>query len=58
MLLELLLGIFIFLAATIVYKYYFKPKALIKRYSTLFKSLGYTVYEYPFSFMGLAFKDT
>ncbi len=50
------LGIII-LSIFVAYKYYFKPKAEIKRYVTLFKSLGYSVYEYPFSFMGLAFTE-
>jgi hypothetical protein len=51
------LGLAIVLAVAIAYKYYFKPKAEIKRYAALFKSLGYIVYEYPFSFMGISFAD-
>lgn len=43
------------IALVVAYKYYFKPKAEIRRYAALFRSLGYTVYEYPFSFMGLGF---
>jgi hypothetical protein len=57
MLLEIL-GILILLAAAIAYKYYYRPKAEIQRYVSLIKSLGYTVYVYPFSFLGLAMVDS
>lgn len=36
------------------YRYYFKPKAEIKRYVQIFKSLGYSVYEQKFSFFGVS----
>ena len=36
------------------YRYYFQPKAEIKRYVKLFKSLGYSVYEQQFSFFGVS----
>lgn len=52
-----IIGVTIILAAVIAYKYYFKPKAEIQRYTTLVKSLGYTVYVYPFSFLGLSVVD-
>jgi hypothetical protein len=51
--LYILLALFL-LACFIGYKYYFKPKAEIKRYVRVFKSLGYTVYEQPFQFFGLS----
>jgi hypothetical protein len=57
MLLSLLLVSIFVLAVAIAYKYYFKPKAELQRYVALFKSLGYKVYEYPFSFMGISFID-
>jgi hypothetical protein len=39
------------------YKFYFKPKAEKQRYVKLLKSLGYTVYEQPFSFLGISMID-
>lgn len=36
------------------YRYYFKPRAEIKRYVKIFKSLGYSVYEQQFSFFGVS----
>jgi hypothetical protein len=57
MLLEIF-GILILLAAAIAFKYYFRPKAEIQRYVTLIRSLGYTAYVYPFSFLGLAIVDS
>jgi hypothetical protein len=39
------------------YKYYFKPKAEKQRYVKLLKSLGYSVYENPFSFFGVSMID-
>lgn len=49
MLSVLLLSLYIF------YTYYLKPKAEIKRYKTIFKDLGYSVYEMEFSFFGISF---
>lgn len=37
------------------YRYYFKPKAEIKRYVKVFQSLGYSVYQQKFSFFGVSF---
>lgn len=37
------------------YRYYFKPKADIKRYVKIFQSLGYSVYQQKFSFLGVSF---
>lgn len=39
----------------VLYAYYLKPKAEIKRYKTIFKDLGYTVYEMEFAFFGISF---
>lgn len=36
------------------YRYYFKPKAEIRHYVKLFKSLGYSVYEQQFNFFGVS----
>jgi hypothetical protein len=41
----------------VAYKYCFKPKAEKQRYAKLLKSLGYTVYENPFSFFGVSMID-
>ncbi len=57
MLLEILLGFAVILVAAIAYKYYFNPKAEMKRYAALLRSLGYTVYEYPFAFMKYGFTE-
>lgn len=53
----LILGLTIILGAAIAYKYYFKPKAEIQRYTILIRGLGYKVYVYPFSFLGLSIVD-
>lgn len=45
------------LAVGVTYKYYLKPKAEIKRYADTLRGLGYRVYVYPFSFMGLSFAE-
>jgi hypothetical protein len=42
-------------ALLVSYKYYFKPRAEIKRYIQVFKSLGYTVYEQPFQLLGISY---
>lgn len=39
----------------VFYTYYLKPKAEIKRYKSIFKDLGYSVYEMEFSFFGISF---
>lgn len=39
------------------HRYYFKPMAEIKRYASIFKSLGYSVYQHKFSFLGVSFGD-
>jgi hypothetical protein len=57
MLLEIF-GVLVVLVAAIAYKYYYRPKAEIKRYVSLIRSLGYTAYVYPFSFLGLAIVDS
>lgn len=38
-------------------RYYFKPRAEIKRYVSIFKALGYSVYQHKFSFLGVSFGD-
>ena len=39
----------------VIYKYYLKPKRLIKHYKQLLKQLNYTYYEQPFIFLGVSF---
>lgn len=38
-------------------RYYFKPRAEIERYVSIFKALGYSVYQHKFSFLGVSFGD-
>lgn len=43
------------LCSYIFYAYYLQPKAEIKRYTAIFKNLGYSVYEQKFCFFGVSF---
>lgn len=52
---EYLVLAFLLLCLYVLYAYYVKPKAEIKRYKAIFKDLGYSVYEQQFAFFGLSF---
>jgi hypothetical protein len=51
----ILLFIIILISLYTFYRYYYKPKAEIKRYIAIFQELGYKVYEMPFTFLGMSF---
>ena len=38
----------------VFYFYYLKPRAEIKRYTKIFRALGYKVYEQEFSFLNIS----
>ena len=50
----IVLAIFL-VVAFVFYRFYYVPKAEIKRYKTILQNLGYKVYEQPFSFLGISF---
>jgi hypothetical protein len=52
----ILLGL-IALISLVFYRFYYKPKTEIAKQITLYKSLGYSVYEVPFAFLGLSFMN-
>ncbi len=52
----IILGIII-LVGFILYRFYYKPKSEIAKHIVIYKSLGYSVYEVPFAFMGLSFMN-
>jgi hypothetical protein len=52
----ILYGILV-LVSFILYRFYYKPKSEIAKQIAIYKSLGYSVYEMPFAFMGLSFMN-
>jgi hypothetical protein len=47
--------ILLILVLLVGYKYYYQPKAEIRRYMKIFKDLGYSVYEQSFQIFGMSF---
>lgn len=48
---------FLLLSIYVLYAYYLKPRAELKRYKAILHRLGYKVFEQEFSFFGISFVD-
>jgi hypothetical protein len=41
----------------VFYRFYYKPRAEIKKYKHILQKLGYKVYEQEFAFFGISFMN-